>query len=98
METTPAQEATAAVPAPPPPPGGEPVAAADPAPQPETQLSVDLQALNFLVADFFSANMRAPKDVNELITGGYIKQLPAPPPGKKFAIDAKNRRVIVVNK
>ncbi len=28
-----------------------------------------------------------PKDLNELVTAGYLKTLPTPPAGKKFALD-----------
>ena len=38
-----------------------------------------------------------PKDLNELVTAKYIAQLPPLPPGKKFAIDESNIRVIVVD-
>lgn len=37
-----------------------------------------------------------PKDLNELVTAGYLKQLPTPPSGKKFAFDPAKMRVQLV--
>lgn len=37
-----------------------------------------------------------PKDLNELVTTGYLKQLPTPPTGKKFAFDPAKMRVQLV--
>lgn len=37
-----------------------------------------------------------PKDLNELVTAGYLQRLPAPPAGKKFAFDPVKMRVQLV--
>lgn len=37
-----------------------------------------------------------PKDLNELVTAGYLQRLPTPPPGKKFAFDPAKMRVQLV--
>ncbi len=37
-----------------------------------------------------------PKDLNELVTTGYLKQLPTPPAGKKFLFDPAKMRVELV--
>jgi hypothetical protein len=39
-----------------------------------------------------------PKDLKELVDKKLIPKLPAPPPGKKFAIDRKSISVILVDK
>ncbi|MEW6305635.1 MAG: hypothetical protein AB1705_19320, partial [Verrucomicrobiota bacterium] len=37
------------------------------------------------------------KDLSELVRAGVIKAVPAAPPGKKFAIDPKTHKVVLVN-
>ena len=37
-----------------------------------------------------------PKDLNELVTAGYLQRLPVPPVGKKFAFDPVKMRVQLV--
>ena len=37
-----------------------------------------------------------PKDLNELVTAGYLQRLPTPPTGKKFAFDPVKMRVQLV--
>lgn len=39
---------------------------------------------------------RPPMDLNELVTTGYLKQLPTPPAGKKFLFDPVKMRVSLV--
>jgi hypothetical protein len=39
---------------------------------------------------------RVPKELSELIAAGYLKDMPQPPAGKKFGIDAKTVQVILV--
>lgn len=52
-------------------------------------MSVALQA-------WFTSRGSAPKDIQELVKSGFIKKLPAPPPGQAYAIDAQNLRVVLV--
>lgn len=37
-----------------------------------------------------------PKDLNELVTAGFLQRLPTPPAGKKFAFDPVKMRVQLV--
>ncbi len=37
-----------------------------------------------------------PKDLNELVTAGFMQRLPTPPAGKKFAFDPAKMRVQLV--
>lgn len=37
-----------------------------------------------------------PKDLNELVTAGYIQRLPTAPPGQKFLLDSQKMRVQLV--
>lgn len=34
-----------------------------------------------------------PKDLNELVTAGFLQRLPTPPAGKRFVLDAAKMRV-----
>lgn len=47
---------------------------------------VDLQALNQTLRDYVKLRKVVPRDLNELVTSGYVARLPTPPAGKKFAI------------
>jgi predicted small lipoprotein YifL len=40
---------------------------------------------------------RVPKSFSELIAAGYVKNLPSPPAGKQYGIDAKTVSVILVS-
>ena len=47
---------------------------------------VDLQALNQTLRNYVQLKKVVPRDLNELVTSGYVARLPTPPAGKKFAI------------
>ena len=40
---------------------------------------------------------RVPKTLNEVVSAGYLKTIPQPPAGKKFAIKADRVQVVLVN-
>ena len=40
---------------------------------------------------------RAPKDWQELITTGYLKQMPKAPPGKRYAFHPGSLDVLLLN-
>ncbi len=46
----------------------------------------DLEALDKTLRDYVRAKKVVPKDLNELVTSGFVRSLPSPPPGKKFVI------------
>jgi len=46
---------------------------------------------------YFEVNNRMPPDFNTLVAAKFIQKMPAPPPGKRFAIDRVNMQVVVVN-
>src|SRR5205809_247030 len=48
---------------------------------------IDLAALTTALRYYCKWKMRVPKDLNELVTSRYLTNLPAPPPGQKYAID-----------
>jgi competence protein ComGC len=41
---------------------------------------------------------KMPETLDELVAAGYIKAVPPAPAGKKFAVDAKQAEVILVDK
>jgi len=104
---TPAPQA--AEPATPPP---APVVRAAPAPTPGTASggylgalagaqrlavkTVDLSSLNQECQLFNTQEGRYPKDLNELVTMGYIGQIPAAPAGMKLVYDARQGKVTAV--
>lgn len=46
------------------------------------------------VARFKDKHMRLPVSWQELVQGGFIKAIPQPPPGKRFAIDPVSHMVV----
>ncbi len=47
---------------------------------------VDLVALNQLLHKYVLWEKQVPRDMNELVTSGFVSNLPSPPPGKKLRI------------
>jgi len=39
---------------------------------------------------------RLPKAFSEVVAAGYVKNMPQPPPGRKFEIDPKTIQVVLV--
>jgi len=66
------------------PESGSPAAATD-----EAQLTAALAELTQVVRRYAAEQRRAPKTLEELVTAGYLSQVPTPPPGKQFAINSK---------
>ncbi len=60
-----------------------------------TDTSVHLRILNEQLNAWMMANNAAPKDLNEFVQKGLLPRLPAPPQGKKFAIDAAAGVILV---
>lgn len=56
----------------------------------------EFEALNKALEQWVPIN-GYPKDLSVLVNAKLVSRLPPLPPGKKFAIDEKNLRVIVVN-
>jgi hypothetical protein len=56
-----------------------------------------LSALTQALRKYAVENKRMPQNFSEVVSAGYVRNLPAPPPGKKFEIDAKTARVVLVN-
>ena len=58
--------------------------------------TIDATSLNENVQLFQAQEGRLPKDLQELVTKGYYKKMPEPPPGMKFVYDAASGKVTVV--
>ena len=58
--------------------------------------TVDTVSLNQAVQQFGVDHGRNPKDLNELISEKYIKEIPTPPYGTRIDYDANSGRVSVV--
>ena len=56
-----------------------------------------LSDLTQAVRRFGMEKRRVPKDLTEVISAGYLAELPPAPAGKKFAIDEKKVQVVLVN-
>jgi hypothetical protein len=70
--TTPARQPSAS----------EPAATAN-----DAQSGAILAELTQAVRKYGAEQRRVPKDLNELVTAGYLPGIPAAPAGKKFALD-----------
>ena len=53
---------------------------------PAAKEQVDLAELSQLLRQYIAWKKQTPKDLNELVSSGFISRLPAPPAGKKFAV------------
>ncbi|MCL5098082.1 MAG: hypothetical protein M1608_11265 [Candidatus Omnitrophica bacterium] len=47
---------------------------------------IDLQAMTATLREYVIWKKGFPKDLNEMVTSGFVSSLPKPPPGKRFAI------------
>lgn len=73
------------------PAGARPPGAAAPAPA-----TLAMQ-LNNALHSFLEMKGRMPHDITELATAKLVPHVPPPPPGRKYAIDAKSLEVLLVN-
>lgn len=60
--------------------------------------TTDVVSLNSAISMFQAEKGRNPKDLNELVTSGTIRELPKPPYNMKFEYDAAKGTVKVVAK
>ncbi|MBM3838251.1 MAG: hypothetical protein FJ398_09840 [Verrucomicrobia bacterium] len=58
--------------------------------------TVDLTSLNQAIRQFHAGEDRFPKDLNELVTEGYLPRLPAPPSGTRLEYSPARGQVRVV--
>jgi|SRR5438128_8552724 len=58
---------------------------------------IDLPALTDALRDYCKWKLTVPSDLNELVASKYLTNLPAPPPGQKYAIDPTYLEVKLVS-
>lgn len=58
----------------------------------------DLQALTQALRRYSAEKRRVPANLNELVSAGYLRELPAPPPGMQYAIHSARVEVILVKR
>lgn len=61
----------------------------------EQDLTAILSELTQAVRKYSAEQRNVPKSLEELVSAGYLKQLPAAPAGKAFAIDTRELKVFV---
>lgn len=61
-----------------------------------TVASANAAQLTQVVRKYAAEKQRAPKDIQEVVSAGYLDSLPSAPPGKRFAID-KNLQVYLAD-
>ena len=62
----------------------------------ETEIATMLGELTQMVRKYSMEQRRAPKTLEELVSGGYLTQPPQAPNGKRFAIN-KNLQVVLID-
>jgi hypothetical protein len=65
----------------------------------DPKVAADLEDINKLVRAYVQSTKVIPKTVDELVTRGFVRALPEPPPGKAFAIRLQpfGYRVVLVD-
>lgn len=76
-------------------PSGAATAPEAPAAPPNPE--VDLKTLNEAVRAHIMGLLKEPTTLEELVKTGFIKRLPAAPPGKKYVLDGKKGSVLLVD-
>jgi competence protein ComGC len=61
----------------------------NPAAAAQTQIEATLAELTQTVRKYAMEQQKAPKDLQELVDKGYLKQVPQPPAAKKFVLTKK---------
>lgn len=61
----------------------------NPAAATQTPIEATLVELTQTVRKYAMEQQKAPKDLQELVDKGYLKQVPQPPAGKKFVLTKK---------
>ena len=62
----------------------------------EAALNAALGELTQALRKYSFEHQRLPKTFSEVVSAGYVKNMPQAPPGKRFEIDAKTVQVVLV--
>jgi len=77
-------------------PATEQPAVADGSGSSEAALNAALDELTQALRKYSFEHQRLPKTFSEVVSAGYVKNMPQAPPGKRFEIDAKTVQVVLV--
>jgi hypothetical protein len=55
------------------------------------------ETLNSILTDYVDANDRVPRDLSEMVRLKLISRIPEAPPGKRYAINADRREIVLVD-
>jgi hypothetical protein len=84
--------------APPPPPTAATTADSPAAEGTGEVTAPGLEEINRALNAYTMGQMKEPSTLEDLVKAGFIKKLPTPPPGKRFALNANRTAVVVVDK
>jgi hypothetical protein len=79
-------------------PPGAPDAILEAGEQTAQNAAITLDSLTQSVRRYTVERRQLPKTLEEVVRAGYIARLPDAPPGKKFALDLKSVRVVLVDR
>ena len=95
IDAAPSSEPAPANPVPPAPSADAP--AADAADQPKTSDAENVEKVQYAYYSYCREHTSPPRDFSVLVAEHYLPALPVAPPGKKFVLDNKNLKVLLVN-
>lgn len=76
----------------------KPAAPAQPeAPAAPPNPEVDLKALNEAARAYFMGQLKDPDSLEDFVKAGFLKRLPAAPPGKKYVLSPDRKSVQLVS-
>ena len=61
-----------------------------------SEKTIELVSLNSAIQQFYAAEGRFPKDLNELVTEKYLPRIPAPPYGLKYDYNAGEGKLKII--
>lgn len=64
----------------------------------ETDMSAVLASLTQVLRKYSFERKQLPATVEEIVAAGYLSAMPPAPAGKKFAIDEKGGKVVLIKK
>ena len=64
----------------------------------ENDMSAVLASLTQVLRKYSFERKQLPSTVEEIVAAGYLSAMPPAPAGKKFTIDAKNGKVVLIKK
>ena len=79
-------------------PAASAVSTAPGVPPAATDMEAVLGELTQALRKYSVEHRQSPKNLDEVVGAGYVKQMPEAPPGKKFEVDPKTMKVVLVKR